>query len=145
MVTNVSTSMSVSPKINVLPMPLVKKLVVFKFVLVILVSGKGFNCDNVDECNGDNTCRVKLLVLTPRVAITAPALMDSLEPVINVLTAMNVVMVPNHVLKILHVRIMLVHTHANDRMVMMVAGLNLQISMSVNCHHMMRMPQVKIP
>ena len=67
---------------------------------------------------------ITLLALIPRVAMTAPVMMDSLEPVMNVLTSTNVIMVPIHVLKMLHVRTMLVHTRANVPMIITMMDLN---------------------
>ena len=67
---------------------------------------------------------ITLLARILRAAMTAPVMMDSLELVINVLTSTNVIMVPIHLLKMLHVRTMLVHTCANFRMVITMTDLN---------------------
>ena len=58
---------------------------------------------------------ITLLALIPRVAMTAPLIMNSL-----------------------------VHSCANVRMVIAVTDLNVPISTSVQCHHVMRMPPTKI-
>ena len=42
---------------------------------------------------------ITLLALIPRVATTAPPMMDSLAPVMNVLTSTNVIMGSIHMLK----------------------------------------------
>ena len=87
---------------------------------------------------------ITLLALISRLAMIAPLMMNSLEPVLNMMTSMNVIMVSIHVLKMFHVRTLLVHTRANVRMDIVVKDLNVPISMSVQCHHVMRMPPTKI-
>ena len=46
---------------------------------------------------------ITLLTLKTRVAMT-PVMMDSLDPVMNLLTSTHVIMVSIHMLKLLHVR-----------------------------------------
>ena len=86
---------------------------------------------------------ITLLTLITRVAMT-PVMIDSLDPVMNLLTSTHEIMVSIHMLKLLHVRTMLVYTRANVRMVITVTNLNVLISMSVQCNHVMKMSPAKI-
>ena len=67
---------------------------------------------------------ITLLALIPRATMTAPVMMDSLKLVITVWTSTNVIMVPIHVLKMLHLRTMLVQTRANFRIIITVTDSN---------------------